>query len=69
MSRGFSSLVFCAFKTCENGRTLNVMVRAFTRYIDDLSKSRQATIPKAWHVHGNITHLNRSFLPRISKSG
>jgi hypothetical protein len=40
MSRGFSRVVLCAFAARENERTLNVMVRAFTRYIGDLGKSR-----------------------------
>jgi len=66
MSRGFYRVVLCAFATRENDGTLNVMVKAFTRYIGDLGKSRWVAIPKVWHVHENIMHRNRLFLPNFT---
>jgi hypothetical protein len=57
MSRGFYRVVLCAFAARGNGGTLIVMGGAFTRYIGDLGKSRQATLPKVWHIHGNRTYL------------
>ena len=65
MSRDFYRVVFCAFAIRENEGTLNVMGRACTRYIGDLSKSRQATILKAWHVHGNALQPGRDFYPNL----
>ena len=67
MSRGFYHLVFCAFAACENEGTLNVIGRACTRYIGDLSKSRQATTPKAWHILEKMNPFcssSRTILPR-----
>ncbi len=46
MSRGFYRMDLCAFAAHENEGTLIVMVKSITCYIDDLGKSRQATIPK-----------------------
>ena len=69
MSRGFYRVVFCAFLIGKNGGTLNVMVRACTRYIGDLGKSRQATIPKAWHAHGNIPYMIGHFYPELAEVG
>jgi hypothetical protein len=67
MSRGFYRVVLCAFATREKEGTLNVMVRAFTRYIGDLGKSRQPLMPKAWHTHGNKPHRGEDFYPLLAK--
>jgi hypothetical protein len=69
MARGFYRVVLCAFAIRENGETLIVMVRARTRFIDDLGTSRQATMQKTWHVHENTTYRGGTFLPKFSKSG
>ncbi len=42
---------------------------ACTRYSGDLGQSRQATMPKASHVHGNHPHRIGTFLPKFSKKG
>jgi hypothetical protein len=47
MSQGFYRMDLCAFAARGNGGTLIVMVMAFTRYIGDLGKSRQAAMQKA----------------------
>jgi hypothetical protein len=69
MSRGFYRMDLCAFAARENEGTLNVMVRAFTRYIDDLGKSRQPLMPKAWHTHENKPHGETDFYPLLAKFG
>jgi hypothetical protein len=45
------------------------MGRALTQYIGDLGKSRQATTPKAWHVHGNIRLEARECYPLLAEVG
>ena len=48
---------------------INVMVRAFTRYVGDLGKSRQPLVPKAWHTHGNTPHGGADFYPLLAEVG
>jgi hypothetical protein len=62
---GFLSRGFCAFAIRENEGTLNVTGEACTRYIYDLSKSRQAIILKAGHAHENHTHYIGHFLLKM----
>jgi hypothetical protein len=47
MSRGFYRMDLCAFAARENEGTLNVMVRAFTRWL--LLDSRVVDVPMAYN--------------------
>jgi Double zinc ribbon len=49
--------------------TLIVTVKSITRYIDDLGKSRQATIPKAWHAHKTSCLYMGLFYPSLAEVG
>ena len=68
MSRGFYRVVFCGFAVGKNVGTLIVMVRVFARYPGDLGKSKQATMQKVRHVHGNTRVTIGLFLPKFSKN-
>jgi hypothetical protein len=67
VSHDFYRVVFCAFAIRENRETLNVMVRAFTRYIGDLSNRGR----RQYQKHGKFTGIPSAiavhFYPILAK--